>query len=131
MKLLRYNNWTKDPLADGNPGNQISSRFDLVPPSPPPPNPYLARAAFGGTDSKVTSSQLIAQGRVFAQRYCFSSLQGKKDYQLYLMSLLVVPHMILLHPLIGGWAIGEWCMKECPMYGTLGGLICPQAGMYP
>lgn len=56
--LLRYNNWQHDPasygkclsvfprqdlslLFSGNPGNQISSRFDLVPKGENPPNPNL------------------------------------------------------------------------------------------
>jgi hypothetical protein len=31
QKILRYNNWQKDSYAMGDPGNQISSRFDLEP----------------------------------------------------------------------------------------------------
>jgi len=64
LAVLRYNNWKNDPLSDGNPGNQISSRFDLVPPGPPPPNPYLA---FGGIDSKGTNSALVNAGVSLAQ----------------------------------------------------------------
>jgi len=67
LAVLRYNNWKNDPLSDGNPGNQISSRFDLVPPGPPPPNPYLARAPFGGIDSKGTNSALVNAGVSLAQ----------------------------------------------------------------
>ncbi len=31
QKILRYNNWQKDSYSLGDPGNQISSRFDLEP----------------------------------------------------------------------------------------------------
>jgi len=65
--ILRYNDWTHDPLAAGSPGNQISSRFDLVPKNQHPTNPYLVRAAFGGIDSKVTSRELMRKGQVWAQ----------------------------------------------------------------
>jgi hypothetical protein len=47
----------------GNPGNQISSRFDLVPKGDNPPNPNLVRAAFGGIDSKITSKALVRHTR--------------------------------------------------------------------
>jgi len=65
--LLRYNDWQNDPAAYGNPGNQISSRFDLVPKGDNPPNPNLVRAAFGGIDSKITSKALVRLGRCQAQ----------------------------------------------------------------
>eukprot|EP01087_Luapelamoeba_hula_P011077 TRINITY_DN2985_c0_g1_i7.p1 TRINITY_DN2985_c0_g1~~TRINITY_DN2985_c0_g1_i7.p1 ORF type:complete len:552 (+),score=88.88 TRINITY_DN2985_c0_g1_i7:55-1710(+) len=65
--LLRYNDWQNDPIADGSPGNQISSRFDLVPKDQHVTNPYLVRAAFGATDSKATSYALLRQRRVHAQ----------------------------------------------------------------
>ena len=31
QKILRYNNWQHDAYSLGDPGNQISSRFDLEP----------------------------------------------------------------------------------------------------
>eukprot|EP01088_Endostelium_zonatum_P015714 TRINITY_DN397_c0_g1_i1.p1 TRINITY_DN397_c0_g1~~TRINITY_DN397_c0_g1_i1.p1 ORF type:complete len:560 (-),score=127.86 TRINITY_DN397_c0_g1_i1:24-1652(-) len=65
--ILRYNDWQHDPLAAGSPGNQISSRFDLVPKDAHPTNPYLLRNAFGGIDSKVTSRELLKRGQVWAQ----------------------------------------------------------------
>jgi len=65
--LLRYNDWEHDSLSQGNPGNQISSRFDLVPKNYHPTNPYLARNAFGGLDSKATSYNFLGKGWVYAQ----------------------------------------------------------------
>jgi len=65
--FLRYNDWQHDVLSAGNPGNQISSRFDLVPQNYQPPNPYLERNAFGGIDSKVTSFDFVKKGVCYAQ----------------------------------------------------------------
>jgi len=65
--FLRYNDWQHDVLSAGNPGNQISSRFDLVPSDYHPVNPYLNRAPFGGIDSKVTSNSFVNQGVCYAQ----------------------------------------------------------------
>eukprot|EP01113_Clastostelium_recurvatum_P013539 TRINITY_DN1719_c0_g1_i2.p1 TRINITY_DN1719_c0_g1~~TRINITY_DN1719_c0_g1_i2.p1 ORF type:complete len:584 (+),score=142.12 TRINITY_DN1719_c0_g1_i2:60-1754(+) len=56
QKMMRYNDWLNDPLSDDNPGNAISSRFDLV--NAPNPNPFLVQGAFGGVDSKMTSATL-------------------------------------------------------------------------
>jgi len=55
--LMRYNDYKHDNISQGSPGLQISSRFDLV--SGHPSNPFLARAAFGGIDSKVTSASTV------------------------------------------------------------------------
>eukprot|EP01133_Synstelium_polycarpum_P006702 gene6702-7795_t len=63
---MRYNNWEHDPLALGNSGNQVSSRFDLVT-KPSPNNPYLNKDAFGGIDSKAVSANLVAKMQVAAQ----------------------------------------------------------------
>lgn len=54
---MQYNNWQQDPFSEGNPGNQISSRFDLV--NKNYTDPFLRQNAFGGIDSKVTSSKLM------------------------------------------------------------------------
>lgn len=51
--ILRYNNYMYDNISDSNPGFAISSRFDLE--SAQQANPFYARAAFGGVDSKVIS----------------------------------------------------------------------------
>jgi len=47
--LMRYNNYVTDPLSHGDPGNAISSRFDLE---------RKGGSPFGGTDSKVTNVAL-------------------------------------------------------------------------
>jgi len=75
--FLRYNDWEHDVLSAGNPGNQISSRFDLVSKNAHPSNPYLVRAAFGGIDSKATSYAYVKLGRVVAQSG--PTLGGKKN----------------------------------------------------
>ncbi|KAK5577941.1 hypothetical protein RB653_002889 [Dictyostelium firmibasis] len=64
--MLRYNNWQNDPFSQGNAGNQISSRFDLVT-SEDPNNQYLDPDAFGGIDSKVVSADMVAALLVNAQ----------------------------------------------------------------
>lgn len=65
--IMRFNDWQHDPYSDGNPGNAISSRFDLAARTNYT-NPYLDKAAFGGIDSKVTSFKEYQNGmRVNAQ----------------------------------------------------------------
>eukprot|EP01027_Heterolobosea_sp_BB2_P023893 GEZU01035936.1.p1 GENE.GEZU01035936.1~~GEZU01035936.1.p1 ORF type:complete len:415 (-),score=136.28 GEZU01035936.1:22-1266(-) len=59
--FMQYNNWQHDPLSQGNAGNAVASRFDLVN-STNLPNPYLDQQPFGGIDSKITSYELIQQG---------------------------------------------------------------------
>jgi len=56
--ILRFNEWQTDPYSFHNPGYSISSRFDLEQNSP---------GAFGGYDSKVTSSKMIKQMKFQAQ----------------------------------------------------------------
>jgi hypothetical protein len=58
QKILRYNNWQKDSYAMGDPGNQISSRFDLEPTKPD---------CMGGYDSKAVSHQTIRDMTIMAQ----------------------------------------------------------------
>ncbi|KAN0012252.1 hypothetical protein ACTFIU_007550 [Dictyostelium citrinum] len=78
--FMRYNDFQNDPLAYGDAGNQISSRFDL--------NTQNADAA-GGIDSKVTSLELINQFLIIAQSgpthdqeppFSWSSLNWKNQY---------------------------------------------------
>jgi hypothetical protein len=57
--MLRFNEWQWDPASEGNAGNAISSRFDLVDQNTT--DPYLQADAFGGIDTKVTSSELIQE----------------------------------------------------------------------
>lgn len=65
--IMRYNDWQNDPLSEGNAGNAISSRFDLVV-GTNHTNPFLDKNAFGGIDSKATSASLYQDGmRVHAQ----------------------------------------------------------------
>ncbi|KAK5574496.1 hypothetical protein RB653_009749 [Dictyostelium firmibasis] len=59
--IMRYNDFQNDPLSRGDAANQISSRFDL---NPPTSEDY---DAFGGVDSKVTSFSLVNQLLVIAQ----------------------------------------------------------------
>jgi hypothetical protein len=47
---LQYNDYKSDPFSNNDPGNAISSRFDLEETKP---------AAFGGIDSKVVSAKLM------------------------------------------------------------------------
>jgi hypothetical protein len=56
QRALRYNDYSVDPLSQGTPAYAISSRFDLV--TGNVSNPFLVNSAFGGIDSKVTSSSL-------------------------------------------------------------------------
>jgi len=48
--IMRYNDWQNDPLSLGDPGNAISSRFDLE---------VEGACTCGGIDSKVTSDTWI------------------------------------------------------------------------
>ena len=65
--IMRYNDWQNDPFSDGNAGNAISSRFDLVN-GTNHTNPFLNQAPFGGIDSKVSSFWEFQNGmRVHAQ----------------------------------------------------------------
>jgi len=48
--IMRYNNYQNDPLSLEDPGNAISSRFDLETSGPNP---------FGGIDSKIASYNMI------------------------------------------------------------------------
>jgi len=50
--IMRFNEWQYDPFSLNDPGNSISSRFDLEKSSP---------GAFGGLDSKMTSNEWIKQ----------------------------------------------------------------------
>lgn len=50
--IMRENDYQNDPLSEGDPGNAISSRFDL---ETDPSRQQL----FGGIDSKIVSSELI------------------------------------------------------------------------
>eukprot|EP00047_Mylnosiga_fluctuans_P003856 m.231332 g.231332 ORF g.231332 m.231332 type:complete len:629 (+) comp12198_c0_seq1:540-2426(+) len=56
--LMQSNNYATDPLSLGNPGNAISSRFDLS----------TGKDAFtvGGIDSKIVSLDLLAANNVWA-----------------------------------------------------------------
>ena len=59
--IMQYNDWEHDPYSQGNPGNAISSRFDLVKINNST-NPNLDNAPFGGIDSKVTSYHRVKSG---------------------------------------------------------------------
>ena len=47
--FMRYNEWDRDPYSQGDPAQQIASRYDLRPPE----TPYGVRNNFGDLDSKV------------------------------------------------------------------------------
>jgi hypothetical protein len=47
--VRRYNNWKHDPLAQGDPCNQIACRADLE----------LVPDDFGGLDAKATNSTMV------------------------------------------------------------------------
>eukprot|EP01135_Chromosphaera_perkinsii_P001927 Nk52_evm76s212 gene=Nk52_evmTU76s212 len=49
-RVMQYNDWKHDPLSKGQADNAISSRYDLRTKNP---------SAFGGADSKITSSRKI------------------------------------------------------------------------
>jgi len=119
LAVLRSNNWQNDPLSDGNPANQISARRDLVPTGPPPLNPFITRAAFGGIDSKATSSLLVKMGVSLAQRY--NSLSLSLSISLYLALFLSISLSLFSQSHLVGcsgpshdslppfdWSIGGW-----------------------
>ena len=58
QRLMRYNNYLHDPVAKGNPWNQISARGDLDIDSP---------SCIGGYDTKATSNALYQEMIMFAQ----------------------------------------------------------------
>jgi hypothetical protein len=47
--FMRYNQWTRDPYSQGDPAQQIASRYDQR----PPVTPYGARNSFGDMDTKA------------------------------------------------------------------------------
>lgn len=60
--MMRFNDWQNDPVSNGNAGNGIASRFDLVT-QEDPKNPFLKKACFGAMDAKVTSAELMSNRR--------------------------------------------------------------------
>jgi len=56
--MIRYNDWQYDPLSQGNAGNAVASRFDLVVGNPPS---YLTKGPYGAIDAKITSAKDIHQ----------------------------------------------------------------------
>jgi len=62
--IIRYNNWQHDPLSQGNPGNAVASRFDLVTQINVPS--YLSKGPYGAIDAKVTSAIDIYNLSVYA-----------------------------------------------------------------
>uniref|UniRef100_A0A131YKS0 Phospholipase B-like n=1 Tax=Rhipicephalus appendiculatus TaxID=34631 RepID=A0A131YKS0_RHIAP len=66
IKLMRYNDYTNDPLSRCNctppysAENAISARSDLNPPDGTYPFPALAHRGHGSTDMKLTNSSLFA-----------------------------------------------------------------------
>ncbi|XP_028400611.1 putative phospholipase B-like 2 [Dendronephthya gigantea] len=72
MKLMRYNDYTHDPLSKCNctppysAENAISSRSDLNPASGKYPFPALGHREHGGTDAKITSYKLFQDFTVYA-----------------------------------------------------------------
>ncbi|CAB3977828.1 Hypothetical predicted protein [Paramuricea clavata] len=72
MKLMRYNDYTHDPLAKCNctppysAENAISARCDLNPASGKYPFGALGHRQHGGTDAKVTSYELSQSFKVYA-----------------------------------------------------------------
>jgi hypothetical protein len=73
IKLMRYNNYTKDPLSgcDCSPPysaeNSISARNDLNPRNGTYPFPALSHRSHGGTDMKLTSYDMAAKFQLVAQ----------------------------------------------------------------
>jgi len=73
IKLMRYNNYTSDPLSrcDCSPPysgeNAISARNDLNPRNGTYPFQALSHRSHGGTDMKVTSSRLASRLEFVAQ----------------------------------------------------------------
>jgi len=63
--IMRYNDYKNDPLSMGDPGNAISSRFDLETTDAGP---------FGGLDSKIASYNMI-------NRFTAIGISGPTYYQ--------------------------------------------------
>jgi len=59
-RMLRYNDFQNDPDSEGNPTNAISSRYDLK-------TNITVHDAFGGVDTKLTSSDLVSKLSGWAQ----------------------------------------------------------------
>ncbi|EFA82802.1 phospholipase B-like protein [Heterostelium album PN500] len=57
MAFMRYNNYQKDPISQGNPSYSICSRFDLIKDKP---------ILLGGTDSKVINYKLMKEQIIVA-----------------------------------------------------------------
>jgi hypothetical protein len=55
QRLMRYNDWTRDPNSLGCPMNQLAARGDLSPPN----KPHCFRGAFGAVNAKLTSSSRV------------------------------------------------------------------------
>jgi len=108
LAFLRSNNWQNDPLSDGNPANQISARRDLVPTGPPPPNPFITRAAFGGIDSKATSSLLVKMGVSLAQRY--NSLSISPSLSISIRSRSLSHFLSSLFLSLSSHTFSPWCL---------------------
>jgi len=58
--IMRENNYTEDPLSQGNPSYAISSRFDLMTDQQGGASPY------GGLDAKLANSEFFANGTCIA-----------------------------------------------------------------
>jgi len=58
--MMRWNDYSVDPISNGNPVRAIAARGDLKPPV------NGKRSAFGATDSKVSSWRLAEEGEVAA-----------------------------------------------------------------
>jgi len=63
--IMRYNDYKNDPLSLGDPGNAISSRFDLEEEN---------AGAFGGLDSKIASYNMV-------NRFTAIGISGPTYYQ--------------------------------------------------
>ncbi|KAJ6247240.1 phospholipase b-like 1 [Anaeramoeba flamelloides] len=66
-RIIRYNDWQNDPLSDGNAGNGIMSRNDLVDPDKHSDNAFLSATCFGGLDAKVSGYAGVKKGSIWAQ----------------------------------------------------------------
>jgi len=62
--IMRYNQWQTDPLSKQDACKGISARCDLNPPWVT--DPLNSYSPFGGTDSKITSDELIASRAAIA-----------------------------------------------------------------
>ncbi|GAM28611.1 hypothetical protein SAMD00019534_117870 [Acytostelium subglobosum LB1] len=65
MSIMTYNDWRSDPFSEGYPGNAIASRFDIKG-GPAGPAGWFFHGTHGGIDSKLTSSQLVANFEAYA-----------------------------------------------------------------